>query len=225
MARLETALTPTPGFFGQLRFGAIFVQPRHGKPALARNLRRALHGDEAIGIARIAHDQDADIRRGVFLQGAALASENFAIDGQQILALHARLARNAADEQCPMNAAKTLLQIRRGGQFLHGGRGAIFQFHDHPLQNGQRLGDVHQVKNHGLIGAKDFAGNNAKQNGIADGARRAGYRNTNGSFIHNSGCVNARRFARWQAQLQMKRGKPANVLAISLDYGIIQLQV
>ena len=35
------------------------------------DVRRVVHGDEAIGVARIADDQDADIAGGIFLDGLA----------------------------------------------------------------------------------------------------------------------------------------------------------
>ena len=56
------------GLVRELRFGAIFIEPGHGKPAIARNLLRVVHRDQAIGVARIANDEDAHIGGGVLFE-------------------------------------------------------------------------------------------------------------------------------------------------------------
>ena len=72
MARLEMAVNIDARFFGELRFAAVFVETRHGEPAVARNPGRIVHGDHAIGVARIADDQNADIFRRIFLNRLGL---------------------------------------------------------------------------------------------------------------------------------------------------------
>ena len=55
------------GLPGKLRLGAILVQARHGEEPVPRDVRRVVHGDQAIRIAGIAHHQDAHVRGGVLL--------------------------------------------------------------------------------------------------------------------------------------------------------------
>src|ERR1035438_797427 len=95
-----------PGLLGELRLGAILVQARHGIEPVAGNVRRVVHGDQAVRVAGIAHHQNAHVWRGVLLQRPALADEDLAVDAQQILALHAGLARHAADEQRPVHRSE-----------------------------------------------------------------------------------------------------------------------
>ncbi len=74
----------------------------------SRGISRIVHRDEAIRVARIADHEDAHIRRRIFLDGLSLADENFPVDAEQIVALHAGLARHAADEQAPSSRREIL---------------------------------------------------------------------------------------------------------------------
>ena len=164
----------------ELRFGAVFVQARHGEQAVARDVRRVVHGDEAIGVAGIADDEDAHVARGVFLDGLALADENLAVDAEQILALHAGLARHAADEQRPVHAAKPFVQVGRRHDALEQRKRAIVQFHHHAVERGQRGFNFDQMQNDGLVRAEHRAGGDAEQEGITDLAGGAGDCDSNG---------------------------------------------
>src|SRR5687768_3099510 len=90
------------GFFRELGLGAVLIEARHGEETIGREVASIVHGDEGVGIAGVTDDVDADVAGGVFLDGLALADEDFAVDAEKVLALHALLARNAADEQGPV---------------------------------------------------------------------------------------------------------------------------
>ena len=122
------------GLLGELRLGAVLVQARHGVEAVARDLRRVVHGDEAIRVAGVAHHQDAHVGRGVLLQRPALLDEDLAVDAQQILALHAGLARHAADEQRPVHAAEAFLETGGGHHAFEQRKTAVLQLHHQALQ-------------------------------------------------------------------------------------------
>ena len=91
--------------------------------------RRVVHGDEAIGVARIADDEHADVAGGVLLDGLALADENLAVDAEQILAFHAGFARHAADEQRPVHALETFVEIGGRHDAFEQRKRAVVQFH------------------------------------------------------------------------------------------------
>src|SRR5437763_5018731 len=112
------------GLFGQVRFGAVFVEARRGEKAVARNFRGIIHGDEAIGIAGVSHNMDANILGRVFLENLALTDENFAIDPEQVLSLHAGFSGHAADEQRPIYAAKALVEAGGGDETFEQWKGA-----------------------------------------------------------------------------------------------------
>ena len=54
------------GLLRELRAGAVFIQSRHGEPAVARNFFRVVHRDQAIGVARISDHKHAHIGRSIF---------------------------------------------------------------------------------------------------------------------------------------------------------------
>jgi hypothetical protein len=60
-----------------MRARAIFIQPRHGEPTMARNLFRVVHGDQTVGAAWISDHQHAHIGDSVFIAAKA-GFENFA---------------------------------------------------------------------------------------------------------------------------------------------------
>ncbi len=69
-----------PCLLRELRFAAIFVQPCHGKPALARDRLRVIHRDQAIGVAGVSNHQDANIGGGIFFNRLPLADKNLPVD-------------------------------------------------------------------------------------------------------------------------------------------------
>ena len=102
-----------PGLLRELRAGAVLVQSRHGEPAVARNFFRVVHRNQTIGVAWISDYEHAHVGRRIFLNRLTLPDENLAVDPEQILPFHARLARHASDEQGPVHVAKALIEIGR----------------------------------------------------------------------------------------------------------------
>jgi hypothetical protein len=152
MATLRNRGNLDTGLFGELRFRAIFVESGHGEEAVAREVRRVVHGDETIRIARVSHDVNANIGGGVLLNCLALADKDFAIDAQQILSLHSRFARHAANEQRPVHAAEALVQVGCRHHAFEQGKRAIIEFHHDTVQRGQSRFDLDEMQNDGWLG-------------------------------------------------------------------------
>jgi hypothetical protein len=123
-----------PGFLCELRLRAIFIKPCHGKPAIARDRLRIVHGDKAIGVARIADNQNAHVFCRILFDRLALADENLAVNAEQVLPFHPGFARNAAHEQRPIHIAESFVQIGRSDDIFQKGKRTIIQFHDHPFE-------------------------------------------------------------------------------------------
>ena len=87
-----------PGLLSELRLGAVFVEARHCKPPVVRHIRCVVHGDQAVGVARVADDECADVAGSVVLDRLALACENLAVDSEQIAALHSLFSGDTADK-------------------------------------------------------------------------------------------------------------------------------
>src|SRR5664280_932141 len=117
-----------------------------------------------------------------FLASWVLAREDLAVDAEQVLALHARLARHRADEQGPVDALEAF--IERGGRNdpLEKRKRAVLEFHDHAVQRLQRRFDLQEMNDHRLVRAEHRAGSDAKQKGVADLAGSASNSNADGRF-------------------------------------------
>ena len=170
------------GLLRELRAGAVFIQSRHGEPAIARDLLRIVHRDQAIGVARISDHEHAHIGRSILLNRLTLADENLAVDPEQILPFHSRLARHASDQQCPVHVAKTFIEIgRRYHRFKQRER-AIVQFHDHAFERAEHGRNLDQMKSERLIGPKHLSGGDAKQERVTNVPGGAGHSDFNWSF-------------------------------------------
>ncbi len=174
------------GFGGELAFGAIFVKTGHGEPTVGRNVFGVVHRDQAVGVAGIADDEDADIGGGVFGDGLALTSEDFAVDAEEVFALHAGAARDAADEEGPVDAGEADIDAGGGGDAVEEGKGAVVEFHANAVQSGQRFFVIalDEAEIDGLIGAEEGAGGDAEEEGVTDLTCGSGDGDCDGGFAH-----------------------------------------
>ena len=153
------------GLLRELRLGTVFVERGHGEETVLRHAGRVVRGDERIRVARIADHEHAHIARGVLGDGVALAGENFAVDAEQVFALHARLARHGADEQRPVHTFETFVEVRSGHEAFQQRECAVVKFHADALQRGHGLfiGDFDEVENDRLVWPERRAGSDAEQ--------------------------------------------------------------
>src|SRR5262249_49392569 len=112
--------------------------------------------------------ENADLAGGVLLNRLTLADENFSVDAEQILALHALLARNTADEQRPVHVAESFVEARRGHDAFEQREGAIVEFHHDALERGERGFDFNQVQDDRLIGSEHGSRSDAKEKRVSD---------------------------------------------------------
>src|SRR5579859_1329431 len=145
------------GFASQLRFGAVLIEPGHGKKSISRYTGCVAHGDEAIRIAGIAHNQYAYVSGGASLNRLALAYENLTVDAQKVLPLHAGLARHAAHQQCPIHTSEPFIERGRRYHSLEQRESAIVQFHHYTAESRDSWFDFQQVKDHRLVLSKHCA--------------------------------------------------------------------
>ncbi len=134
MARLVTAVTSTPAFWASCataRFWSSIVIANQRSAGTARALFMAMRQLVLQGLPTTRMRTSA---RRVLGDGLALADEDLAVDPEQVLALHARLARHGADEERPVDALEALVQRGGGHDPLEEREGAVLQLHDHPAQ-------------------------------------------------------------------------------------------
>ncbi len=91
------------GLLCELCLGAVLVEAGHGEELLVGNAGCTLHGDEAVGVAGVANNQDADAWLCVVVDRLALPDKDFAVDPEEVGSLHALLAGDGSDEECPVD--------------------------------------------------------------------------------------------------------------------------
>ena len=111
MVMQVTSALADAGLLRQRRHRPVVVEARHRRPALGGDVPAVAVGDQAVRVARVADDQDAHVAGGVLGERLALADEDLAVHAEQVLALHARLAREGADEERPVDAVERLVRV------------------------------------------------------------------------------------------------------------------
>ena len=149
---IGTRMNAHTGLLRELRLGAIFVQPSHGEPAIARDFFRVVHRDQAIGVAWISDHEDAHVGRSIFLNRLALADENLAVDAEQILAFHARPFVAHFRRATPNSHRGTLHRDRLWRDGFQQRERAIVQFHDDAFERTEHGRNFDQMKPEGWSG-------------------------------------------------------------------------
>ena len=129
MARLLTAVTVHAGLFGELGLGAVFVERVMAKKRSRGTPWALFMAMSELVLQGLPTTSMRTSARGVFGDGLALAGENFAVDAEQILALHALLARHGADEQRPVHAFETFVEVGRRHDAFEQRKRAVVEFH------------------------------------------------------------------------------------------------
>ena len=86
------SVTCTSSLRGELGDGPVVVEPGHRGEPRRVDLRGVVHGDQAVGVGRVADHEDLDVARRAVGQRLALPREDLAVGRQQVGALHPRLA-------------------------------------------------------------------------------------------------------------------------------------
>ena len=173
IATLRHVLHQHAGALGELRLGPVLVEAGHREPAVGGNVGRVAAGDEAVGVARVADDEHADVARRVVVDGLTLRAEDAAVDLEQVAALHARLAGDRADEQRPAGAVERLLQGARGDDALEQRVRLVLELHDQAVERLHRRLDLEQAQHDRLVGAEQLARGDPVDERVADLAGRA----------------------------------------------------
>ena len=108
--------TGTAELGGELRDRAVVIQAQHRGEALAGDVGRVVHRDQAVGVGGVADDEHLHVLGGVLVQRLALDGEDLAVLAEQLGALHALRARARADEQRDVRRRRRRRRGRRAGR-------------------------------------------------------------------------------------------------------------
>ena len=113
---------------------------------------RVVHGDEGVGVGRVADHEDAHVGGGVVAEGLALHGEDGAVGLEQVLALHALRAGAGADEQRVVDVAEGLVGVVGLHDAGQQREGAVLELHGHALERVERRRDLEQLQDDRLVG-------------------------------------------------------------------------
>jgi hypothetical protein len=181
--RLETVPRRHSRLGGQLRLGAVFVQPRHGEPAVGGISGALFMAIRQLVLHGLPTTRMRTSLAACFCKARPCPVNIFPLIGEQILAFHARLARHAADQQRPIHPAESLRRSAVAITFSQHGGGAILQFEDHPAHHRHHRLNVYQMEHQRLVVSEDLARGEPEKDGVPDGPGRAGDRNMKRTFV------------------------------------------
>ena len=165
---------PRLGLCGEERARTVVVEPRHRAPSVVRDRVGICVRDQAIGIARIADDDDAHPRRGVALDRLSLFHEDRAVLANEIAALHARTTRHGPDQQHPVRAMVRLGAVRARDDAGEQRKGAVLELHERALGLVDHLRDVREAQVDLGLGPEHLACGDARQERVGDLSGRSG---------------------------------------------------
>ena len=170
------------GLGGQLSDRTVMVETGQCRETLAGDVGGVAHGDEGVGVGRVAGHRDAHIIGGVVVEGLALNGEDRAVGLQQVTAFHPGAAGTRADQQGEVDAFEDLVRVVADLDTGQRGEGAVVELHDHALQCLQCGSDFQQSELDGSVPAEERATGDMEQQAVADLACGAG----NGDFDRSS---------------------------------------
>ncbi len=140
------------------------------------------------------------------------AGEDAAVDGEQVLALHPRLARHGADQQRPVHAGEGLVGARGADHAAEQREGAVLELHRHALEGGQRGLQLEHVQVDGGARAEHLAGGDAEEERVADLTGGAGDGHLHVRIGHRCGVYRsaAMKLRTWVAISSRTRRKTAS---------------
>ena len=159
---------------GDLRDRPVVVEPCHRREPTRVEVGCVRHRDQGVGVGRVADDEDLDVALGGTRQRRALRLEDPAVGRQQIGALHPRLARHRADEQCHVGVTERDVGVVGAHDVGEQREGAVVELHPHTLERTERRRDLEQLQGDGRVGPEHRAGGDAEQEGVADLAGGSG---------------------------------------------------
>ena len=153
---------------GQTGLGAVFIQSRHGEPAVSRQGLTGLHGNPRVGVAGIPNHQHLGRPRSHFRQDFPLLNKDFPVQAKKFRTLHAGFPRNTPDAKGPIRAFKCLGRLAGGHNPIQKRKGPIPEFHDHPLKGILGLGHLKELQTDLLVRPEQTPRGNTENQGIAD---------------------------------------------------------
>ena len=118
----------------ELALGAVLVQAGQRVEVFAVEVRRVLHADQSVGVARVAHHAHLARGLGHLVERLALPDEDGAVHLQKVRAFHSRPAGLGADEQRPVGVDEDVHGVDADGHLAEEREEGILELHGDALE-------------------------------------------------------------------------------------------
>ena len=162
------------GLCSQLGERTVVVETGQRREAFPRNVRGVAHGDQRIGVGRVAGDRDSDVVGRVVIECLALRGEDRAIGLEEVRAFHSLAARACANEKSQVGSVEDRSRVIPDFYTVEGGECAVVEFHHDAFKSLEGRGDFEQTQLHRSIGAEEGSARDAEKQAVADLAGGAG---------------------------------------------------
>ena len=179
---------------GELADGAVVVEPGHGREAAGIEAGGVVHGDEGVGVGRVADDEDLDVAAWPLSASALPCSVKMApLAASRSLRSMPGLAGHRPDEQRVVGVAEGRRRRRRCCTMpASSGNAQSSSSMAHAFERLERRRDLEQLQDHRLVGAEHRAAGDAEQEAVADLAGGPGDGDTNRSRRRHARSVGGR---------------------------------
>ena len=172
------------GLGGQLGQGAVVVQTGHGREARGGDVGGVGRGDESVGVGGVAHDEHLDVIGCAGVERLTLGTEDAAVGGEQVSALHAGLAGHGTHEEGNVGALEGSLGVVEDVDAAQGREGGVEQLHGGALSSLDRRRDLQEAEVDALVRTEQGTGGDAEQQRVADVAGRTSDGDVDGGVCH-----------------------------------------
>lgn len=142
------------GLLRKLTHSSALIKSGHCSYVLLRDRGSEGGGDQGVGVAGVADDEDLHSFLGNFVKCLALSLKNLGICLQQVFSLHAWASWLGADQDRDIYVFEADVVVHSGNDASQGSISGVVQLHNKPIQKLLCERQFDQVENHFLIGTK-----------------------------------------------------------------------
>ena len=182
-AALPDLVAGDVGLLSDLTDSPVVVEPGHGAEVLWAEVLSVVLADQAVGVGRVADDEDLDGLLGVLGEGLTLDLEDATVLGKKVGPVHAVLPWERANEEDNVGVLEGHLRLVGRDDASKRRERAVSQLHADAVEGAKSRGDFEEVQLDLLAWAKEITLSNAEGKGIADLSSSASDNHVDG-FAH-----------------------------------------
>ena len=167
-ADLPDLVAGDAGLGSDLTDGTVVVEPGHGAEVLWAEVLSVVLADEAVGVSRVADDEDLDGLLGVVGESLTLDLEDATVLLEEVSPVHAILTWEGTNKEDDVGILEGNLDLVSRDDASEGWEGAVGELHADAVEGAKGRGDFEEVQLDLLLRAKEITLSDAEGKSIAD---------------------------------------------------------